>query len=335
MSETTQAPRGFLSKHRRLILTIGALSMVLALFIGGVVVGWRLSDSAEAARPMPEPSVVSVPARDAGPTEILMPDVRGLSDKAARQVIADAGIAPSAVTTSSRPWAGDVGQIIEQTPVFGTTDPPAVELVISKPARVPATEGLAATELSREISALGAQVTMLSKYKADATPGSVLSVEPAAGKLLPAEVTITQASSPSSYFLTSIEALQTDCRAEGVPVNGPTHDNSLVCEASEQQESVWLLSRVVDSITGEIGVPDTTDPETKAQVEIVVDDKVVVNESVTYGGDSIPVDLKTTGALRLTVRIRNTSTTLGSTQVALADIRLIGDESQLKSLRQQ
>lgn len=308
------------------------LLTLVAAFVGGLAAGWRLHDQSAASEAAPIPSVVTVTAAPSGPQGHVMPDVRGLAEDVARQVIADAGFSSVSIETSEKQWAGDEGLVVEQEPVFGVKSPSEVRLVLSAEATVPEALGRPAGEVAREASALGAQVTIVQKYEAGAEPGSVLVVEPAAGEPLPDTVTLAQATSPSSMFLQELPSLGDDCSNREVKLNGPTYDFGMECSVRESGESVWLLSRVVDSMEGFGGIPDTEDPAMAAQLQIKVDDTVVLDQALGYGQDAVPIDIDTRGALRLTVTITNLSEVVSSAVVGFGDVRLIGEAEAIGTL---
>ncbi|WP_185975799.1 NPCBM/NEW2 domain-containing protein [Tessaracoccus rhinocerotis] len=317
------------------MLLIAVVLLTAGAFIGGAVVGWRVHDGEAMAQSHPHPSVVTVTADPVETAPVGMPDVRGLSEETARQVIADAALGSSEITISSTQWAGPEGLVVTQSPVFGVAEPAEIDLVLSVPAEVPEAVGRRAADISREVSNLGAQVTIVEAYQPGAEAGTVLGIEPAAGNPLPAMVTVTQASPASSVYLREVEALQSDCRAESVRLDGPTYDFGMSCSVRETSESVWLLARVVDSIEGAVGIPDTADPTTTARVEIIVDGTVALDTTVAYGQPATQVDIDATGALRLVIRITNTNAELNSTVVALADTQIVGEASAVEGLTKE
>lgn len=310
----------------------GLLLIAAGAFAGGAVVGWRVHDRAVAAGEQPTPVVVTVTAEPAGPSEVAMPDVRGLSEQTARQVIADAGVPASAIKVSTRQWAGDEGLVVEQTPVFGTENPTAVDLVLSERAVVPEAVGRPADDVADQVSQLGAQVTLSEVHKAGATPGTVLAVEPAAGEPLPGVIALTVAGAPSSVFLSAVEPLEGRCSAGEVRLNGPTYTNGMTCSVRDTGEFVWLLSRGVDSVKGAVGIPDTEDPAMSAKVEVIVDGKTVVTGAAAYGQAPVALDLNTAGALRLVVRVTNTSATASSAVLGFADVQLVGEPGAIREI---
>ena len=321
----------WLAHHRRWLAVAGTGCVGLALFASGLVTGWHLADRAAAARLLPEPPVVTVPAPD-GASAGVMPDVRGLDEASAWQVIVDAGISPGVIVTATKPWAGQAGLVIEQTPVFGTAAPAQVSLTVSAGAKVPAPDGRAGAEVAAEIAALGAQVVVVHRYQPGAAAGTVLAIEPAPGEPLPAQVTITQADSPLSLYLRDVAPLQGDCTAAAVEIGGAAYDHSLVCPAPGGGDAVWLLSQLVDSVTGEAGVPDSAVPAGKARVQIIVDDDIVFDQVVEYGKPAVPFDVPVTGANRLTVKIVNLAGAGVAAQAGLGDVRLAGGAEAIKAL---
>lgn len=315
-------------------LFASVILLVAGAFVGGAVLGWRHHANTAAAEPAPGPTVVTVTAVPEEEIPVAMPDIRGLSETSARQVIADAGIVAT-IETSTKQWAGAAGLVVEQTPVFGTPDVDSIELVLSTPAVVPDAVGRPASDVAREISALGAQVTLEQTYEAGAAAGSVLEINPAAGEALPGIVEIKQATPASAIYLREVRSLQDDCRTGEVKLNGPTHAFGMTCSTREVSESVWLLSRVVDGVDGVVGIPDTADPAMTGRIEIIVDGTVVLDQALAYGQAAIPIELDTQGALRFTLRITNTSEETNQVEVGFGDLRLTGETTAITGLGEQ
>jgi hypothetical protein len=88
-------------------------------------------------------------------------------------------------------------------------------------------------------------------------------------------------------------------------MNGNYYEYGLVCRAGEEPvEATFLLSRVVDNVAGDVGIPDQDDDDGKAVVEVLADGKVVNTVTAQYG-TTAQISATVTGALRLTIRITN------------------------------
>ncbi len=301
-----------------------------------MALGWRLANEQQAARePLPLPSVVQIPQADydqAGVAITRMPDVRGLNQATAEQVLADAGVKVATVGFEPVPWAGTPGQVVEQSPVAGTENPADIRITVSKQAIVPGIKGRTAAEVTAELSALGVEVLYTSQYRAGAAGGSVLGIDPAPGKALPDRVTLTVAQTPGSVMLSTISAINGGGQTGSVDLDGTSYPSSTVFDAyTEAADHEWLISRVVDSVEGTVGIPDTSDPDASAKVEVLADGTLVERLTVRYG-KTVTMRATVTGALRLSFRITSTSPDEDTTDVAFGDVKLIGGADALKKL---
>jgi len=329
---------------------LGFLALAVVLILGaavggGSILGWKLANSEEAARaPEPGPSVVTISARAYdSEAEVAMPDLRGLDEATARQVLADSGIDQAAATTSVKAWSGPAGLVIEQTPVFGSASPESVALVLSTPAKVPPVEGRTASDVAAELAELGAETVLEARYVAGAAAGSVLEIAPAPGELMPEQVAIVVAEPASSIYLSNANAIDSNCSPDSTDMNGNYYEYGLVCRAGEEPvEATFLLSRVVDNVAGDVGIPDQDDDDGKAVVEVLADGKVVNTVTAQYG-TTAQISATVTGALRLTIRITNKAKPPKGedtwsydldVNVGLGDIKLAGGAEAMAKLGQ-
>lgn len=323
-------------RRRRALFAIGVVAaLVLGAAGGGFIAGWTLSGEIEARKPATENKVIEVEVPSySGLSQVPMPDIRGLDETAAREVLADAGIPPEVVEVTSREAAGPENVVVEQTPAFGTTNPTAVALVVSTKALVPAVDGLDASAIVASLAVLGADVEVIAAYVPGATAGSVLSIVPATGEPLPTHVTLTVAEASSSIYLASLDRVDGRCSATSTQIDGLTYDSSLKCSADgDGEESSWVVSRVVDSLEATVGIPDDGDPATRIRVEVLADGVVVATVEAGYGAPTTLV-APVVGALRLTVRstLLGGSTSWATEDVVLGDARLVGGADAIKAL---
>src|SRR5690606_5794568 len=81
--------------------------IILGLFGGGTATGWWAHRHFESTRPVD--TVAAASGDDSSfldTASTAMPDVRGLAEPVARQILADAGVAADRLTVESRPFAG-------------------------------------------------------------------------------------------------------------------------------------------------------------------------------------------------------------------------------------
>jgi hypothetical protein len=329
------------SGRRRVGLVAGtALAALVATFLSGVLVAWRYFDIVPALLPAdPEADVefveVRVPAWPVEDDGGIMPDVRGLSLEVALEVLADALPAADPPVTETRPWAGPLGTVIEQRPVFGAVDPLAISLVIAEAARVPEVAGRDLTEVVEEFEALGTRVEVVRRFEAGVETDTVLDVEPAVGEALPEAVTLTASERPSTIFLATVPPVEGRCPQGERSVDGTVHQQSLVCRVGfEAVRYAWVLNRSVETIEGVIGLPDDGTAGVDVAVRFLLDGEVIGSQVVSYG-QAYTVDLPAGGGLRFEVEvwILDQEADVWSMDVVLADLRLLGGAEALALLR--
>lgn len=326
--------------RRRLLIVATVLCAVVGAALGGAVVGWRLADERSlgdaAGRPDAEFVEIRVPTLDGVSSDGFMPDVRGLSQQDALDVLADTVLAGDPPVIEERPWAGPEGIVIEQRPAFGTAAPPTVTLVVSTTATVPAVVGRIADDVIDELAALGTRVDVEQRMVDDVDPGTVVEVDPPEGAPLPETVRVVTAEPFGSVFLTELRPVDGACRSGRTRVDGRTYEHALTCTARSRQagEVGWLLDRGVERIEGAVGLPDDGPDDIEVRVVLLLDGVPVIDEVVGYG-QTVALDADTSGALRLTLQasVVTEETTRSSAGVVLADLRLIGAPDLLDQLR--
>jgi hypothetical protein len=314
------------------------LALVLvAVGCGGMVGGWLLANGTVVAQaPQPEATILEVPLAEPGESST-MPDVRGLAESDALQVLVDAGIPARAVTVSSRPAGGTPGTVVDQTPAFGTAAPATVELTIGEAAMVPDLQGREIDDAVAALNDLGTRVERASGYDPDSEPGVILSSAPDAGEALPDTVSLVVNAAPSAVYLAELSPLRGGCSSPSrLFLDGDAFTQGLECGATASgRSSTWLLAKSVDRVTGVVGVGDTAEPGTIVHVEITADGKILFAEDVAYA-DPQPLDVRTTGALQLSVTATTVSAPGGSSaEAALGDVRLLGASEAIAALRSE
>jgi hypothetical protein len=311
-------------QHRRLLTVVAlvALGALCLSFVGGWLVGSRT-----ASAPSAEPTVIRVPALDPAVGAVTMPDVRGLDEQTAMQVLADAGITLDRVSLTTKAYAGASGVVVEQTPAFGADAPDEVSIAISTPAVVPPSIGRPVGEVVDDLAELGAAVTRVGVYDPVAKVGTVLAVDPVAGESLPETVMVTVAVAPSSTFLTQVVTAAGGCSTVDETVGGTPFDDALACRSSSSgRTTTWLLAGAVDTLTGELGIADEADTATHVTVQLVVDGRLAASYEVRWGQRQ-HVELSTTGALKLSIVV-----TGDGTEAVFGDALLAGDPIGMSKL---
>jgi hypothetical protein len=263
-----------------------------------------------------------------------MPDVRGLSQSAASQVVVDAGIPIASVRVRQRPNAADKGTVVAQTPVFGALAPSAVTLTVSQGALVPSVVGQSAASATAALEQLGVRVEPIAGYDPGQRTDVVLAISPKPGAPLGDAVKVTVNRAPTGRYLSTLRAVSGGCSSSTSAIlGGASKPDSLQCgagESSSPDESVWLLQKAVDEIRGSIGIDDSASTAARVRVQMLVDRQVVFDQEVRWG-KSVPVDLHSSGALRLTVRVSSTDDQQ-SVAAILGDLQLVGGATAMTRL---
>lgn len=324
-------------RGNRVILIAAATLAILALTGGAFTAGWIVANQSGAnGADASKPEIVEVPILDPLAQDALMPDVRGLDETTALQVLADAGIPVAEVTVITQPAAGQSGLVIEQTPAFGTSAPDAVSLTVSEEAAVPDVIGASAADASAALQILGAAVVEETTYDPDAAVGTVLAVSPEVGSAVPESVTLTVNVAPASLYLANVRAEESSCAtSKSFLMGGDPFTFGLRCSPgwSSASTSSWLTAGAVDRITGTIGIPDDEPVNSVATVQIVADGKLLKEYSLAWG-DTQEVALSTDGALKLEILV-SVPEDADSVDIGLGDLILIGDPTAMSKLRSE
>ncbi|WP_191089737.1 PASTA domain-containing protein [Nesterenkonia ebinurensis] len=320
-------PRGTRSSSPLLIgaAALAAVSLLLVAFASG----WFLAaHSGVGASERPAPEVVEVPVLNPveGTHTATMPDLRGLDEESALQVISDSGLDVNAVTTEQRPSAGAVGVVLEQTPVFGMESPGGIHLTVSDEAAVPDLVGIDASEARNELDLLGAAAEITERYEPDAAEGIVLETDPEPGSELPETVTMVVSAAPATHPLAEVDQEEHGCTVRGSHVlSGVEHEHTVACSVRHHSptEASWLLRGAADTLTATLGIPDSESMDAEATVTVLADGSEIYSENITWG-QPVDLELDTAGALRLDL-ILEVPEEADSTVVAFGDAQLVGD----------
>jgi hypothetical protein len=321
--------KGTRAKPRVLRVTAAIATAAGVLLISvGFVGGWAANDRIQAARSEPGPSVIEIPAR--ADLDGIMPDIRGLNVADARQVIVDVGFDPNTIEVSGVPWAGDPDLVISQDPVVGEHVTGTISLKISEAARVPDVIGQNHRDAIDVIRALGAEPEVVEAFDLQAPTGSVLSIEPAVGELLPRTVRVTVAQPGSALYLNKLRAVSGSCSSTEAQINAQAYKQSLRCgtgTTKSPRTTVWLLNRKVQVISGVIGINDKDDPGLVVDVTVIGDGQVLGTYTTSYAHPA-EVNLAVPGVLRLEVQ----ATSGKSANVVLGDWILKGTTEDIDAL---
>jgi hypothetical protein len=101
---------------------------IVSVGVGCIVVGYVLGVATSYGLPRPEidPAPIQItvaPQGNGAVTDIVMPDIRGLTEATARQALVDRGVNPAIVTVRKVPNVVAEGYVVAQTPAPGTVNP--------------------------------------------------------------------------------------------------------------------------------------------------------------------------------------------------------------------
>lgn len=235
-----------------------------------------------------------------------MPDLRGLTEGDARQVLHDLGLASATVIVDSRPSVATTGTVVAQDPVGSAPVAATVVLTLAAPAVVPDLVGASVVDAIREVEALGARVRVVRTFAPEAGVDQVIAVEPSPGEMVTGgEVVLTVSTPASEVMLNQLRPIEGSCRTVAdVQLDGALYHDALRCErlGASGHSVVYLLNRGVTEFTVTVGQDDASEPGEQVRVEVLVDE-AVVSSNVLAWGESERVSIDTGGGLRLTLRI--------------------------------
>ena len=327
--------------RRGLPRVLAATSLLGAIFLAGIAAGWQLFDERVGRLELPqavEPEVVEVrvPTLLGDASVAVMPDVRGLAEDVALEILADTVLAGEPPVRTERPWAGPPGIVVEQRPAFGVREPVGVELTLSIPATVPEAVGRGVQEVVEELEAVGATVEVERRFEAGVDADQVLGIEPASGSPVPAAVRIVASEPAGSISLAAQPLVEGRCARTERTVDAVEYGDALACSAGRTPgQWAWLLSRVVDRVEGTVGLPDDGPTDTEVRLVFLADGVPVEEVLLTYGS-AVEVSVPTADVLRLELQAvlgDGEEADLRSSEFVLADLRLTGSADSLARLR--
>lgn len=331
---TAPEPRQHKARWWMAVAAASVLALMLASGAGGVFAGWAVANHlvvAETSRTSPEVITVALPEYEPGDVAI-MPDVRGLDTIRATQAIVDAGIPAELIEVATRPAAGVVGVIVQQTPVFGAENPTSVTILESTPAVVPVFADRPATEVIDELQGMGANVAQTRQYVPGAVIGTVTSIVPAPGSPLPESVAIVIADSASRISLNDIDP-STGSTSFGSTqtVGGQDYDDSVTMSASRDTETVtWTLDGHVAEVTGSLGIEDDDYDDETITVVVLADGAEIARYPLAEG-PPVAFSWIVAGVTTLSLQVTSAGSDYGS-RLVLITPEVLGSIDELGKL---
>lgn len=316
------------------VAAASVLALMLASGAGGVFAGWAVANHlvvAEVSRTSPEVITVALPEYQPGDVAI-MPDVRGLDTERAMQAIVDAGVPAELIEVATRPAAGVVGVIVQQTPVFGAENPTSVTILESTPAIVPDFAGRPAAEIIDELQGMGARVEQTRQYVPGAVIGTVTSIVPAPGSGLPESVAIVIADSASRVSLDDIDPAQGSTSFSSTQsVGGQDYDDAVTVSAGPDTETVtWTLGGHVAEVTGSLGLEDDQYSDESITVVVLADGTEIARYALAEG-PPVAFSWLVSGVTTLSLQVTSTESDYGS-HLVLITPEVLGSVDELGKL---
>lgn len=302
----SDAPKKTRTTFRRRRLQVGLVAtLAVAVVLISATGGWWLANAtliaSQSAGEPPEPAEVLATTA----SELQMPDVRGLDQPTAEQVLADSGIPVDIVKTHETPSVARAGTVVEQSPAFGDSNLSAIELGVAIPVTMPDLTGKTQEAAVATLSGFGTGVKLTYSYEKDATVGTVLSGMPAVGEPLGQNATLVIATAGSTLPLTQVSTIDGRCSSRSnVAIDGRDFATAMSCtaETGDRSTTTWVLSKAADRFTATVGIADDSEPGTSAPFAVMLDGKVISEGTASFG-TSTTIDVTCTGAIQLSVRV--------------------------------
>jgi hypothetical protein len=345
MEESSVAVPPSRSRRPILRLLVAVLLGLTGVFVSGAYVGWSTADVAggrSSTSPGPEdrlvPEVIELRIPTFSGDEALpMPDVRGLDLETALAVLSDTVLRGDEPMILSVPWAGPPGIVVGQHPAFGARSRVGVRILVSESAVVPAVVGLPVADVVRSLQELGAQVEVVRRFEPNQPLDVVVGIEPAPGLPLPDTVRVTASERRGTLFLTRVpQVAGPTCGRAPASIGGQQFAETLRCPIGlSDRDFEWVLSRVVGSLEGSLGLPDEASSDAVVRFEVIGDGEMLLSGVATYGSPFV-IDIPTPDVLRLTIRARAEvpgQRSFFTSTLVLAEIRLVGGAEALASIQ--
>ena len=341
-AEDTQ-PRERSAWGRRSLLVL--LWSVVMIGVGASLAFEGLNRWAGTSAPTVELTIEPVTIDPAAPADLSpMPDVVGLTEEQALEALADIGLDPGRVTVEQRPWVGEVGRVVTQEPVRGTSDPAEVRLSLAEAVVTPDLAGFTSADARTALEELGIRAQVVEVAAPGVEPGTVVATAPGAGDPAESDTVVEVAARPSSIYLDALDPLEGSCREDAAEVGGRSLDRSVVCQlrANRTDASVsYQLNGDIERFEAVVGQSDRTDLGGTVAIQVVVDGEEVASTQLAFG-ESEELLVAVDGALRLTVTVllvedeedeeEGGGSSVDEIDVVLGDARLIGPEPALDRL---
>ncbi|WP_344084554.1 PASTA domain-containing protein [Luedemannella helvata] len=316
-------------RSRRRSAVLPAALVLVGVFAAGSAAGWWAAGRYH-PRYAPDIVVTGSDAPAAGDTtELLTPDVRGLTEAAARQVLADAGLAAVKVRTRSEPAVAPQGTVVTQEPAAGAPIGGEVTLALAAPAVVPRVVGADVRAAVRDLRELGATVEVRRVYRAGAPIDSVLASDPAEGALAAPHVVLTVAAPPATAYLADLPAANSGCGGAAVTVDGVRYERALRCPSDV--DILYLLDRRALRLDAVVGQPDTDGAGRAIRFRVIADGREIADGTLR-AGQTRALSLDTSGVVRLAIVVDAESGPPGGSLV-FGDGRLTAGPEAIAALR--
>lgn len=322
-------PRSWKQRLKRAALVCGGV----ALLAWAGALGWLLHEwSGRADLTVAVDRPVQVYAPEAV-SEGTVPNVVGLTEDEALRVLSDAGVELGSVASHVVPDVGPAGLIVSQGPPSGVAiGQRQISLNVSGPAVMPDLGGEPEAEAKEALSALGARVTVLTRYEPGATEGSVLETEPAAGETIVDKATLRVAEPLSSVFLTQLPPSDSNCRSgEEALIAGEAQTEAIICllqAGANPRSSTYVLGGQIESFRANLGLDDEGNSEALVEFRVFVDGDLALSRKVAFG-EQIPVEVSLLGSFQLRIE----AAAIGATAPGSPDLRATFGEPRLVGSR--
>ena len=150
-STVPPAPPSRPATRRLLSASAALILLVVGVLVIGIGIGWiahaRIGSSSNAAPVTGDIVVPSLPPAQAAQTsDNLVPDLRGLTQPEAQQVLADAGLPIDGIKVVQQPYVGESDVVIAQEPIGGAAYDGSITIVLPVPATMPDLAGKSETD---------------------------------------------------------------------------------------------------------------------------------------------------------------------------------------------
>ena len=280
----------------------------VALFSAGAAASWWFVELRE-----PEVAVTTVTAVVDRPVVVQqasvrgngrVPDVVGLTNEQAQQVLVDAGLLPEQVERIEQASARPVGEVLGQNPDPGVGIPGIVTIWVSTPAEMPNLDGQMLDEARAELQALGAPLSVERRFVVGAEPEQIVETVPRAGEPLEGledEVQLVVAAPGASVFANELRSnSSSDCSFEDATIGGVRLERAIVCDPDRDDipHLEYLIGPETAALQGVLGRPLDSDLGVAVEVRIFADARLAFQERI-ISNNAIDLDVDVSNASRV------------------------------------